>query len=111
MITEAGGRAVASSFYGTGRSQNWRPSKKSFLDHQNFFSDFEAKIAPSFLKMAPPLCPFQGGGCKRWYLVQICAPVTTPLRAAAPLAPPLATALAGGAAEVKGLSFFSKVLS
>jgi hypothetical protein len=37
-------RAVASSFYGTGRSQ------------KNIFGpDFGAKIAPSFLKMAPPL--------------------------------------------------------
>jgi hypothetical protein len=51
-----------------------------------FFSDFGAEMAPSSLNMRP----FSGGGgCKRWYFCQICAPETTPLRAAAPQAPPL----------------------
>ena len=52
---------------------------------KKFFSGFGAEMAPSSLKMRP----FQGGGWKRWYFGQICAPVTTPLRATAPQAPPL----------------------
>jgi hypothetical protein len=87
------------------------PQKKVFWTIKIFFQTLRQKLRPRSLKWRPLFALFRGGGCKRWYLVQICAPVTTPLRAAAPLAPPLATALAGGAAEVKGLSFFSKVLS
>jgi hypothetical protein len=54
-----------------------------------FFRTLEQKWRPR-----PLICAlFQGGGCKRWYFCQICAPETTPLRAVAPQAPPLATAL------------------
>jgi hypothetical protein len=64
--------------------------QKKFRNPQIFFSDFGAEIAPSSVKMAPPFLPcFLGGwGCKQWHFGQICAPLTTSLRAAAPLAPP-----------------------
>jgi hypothetical protein len=67
--------------------------QKKILDHKFFFQTLGQKLRPRSFKWRPLFALFQGGGCKRWYFGQICAPVTTPLRAAAPLAPPLATAL------------------
>ncbi len=66
-----------------------------------FFFFFFCKNAPSFYKKAPPqsyIAPFLllfpgGGGCKRGLFGPIGAPFHTTLRAAAPVAPPLATAL------------------
>jgi hypothetical protein len=56
------------------------PLKKQFWFIKIFFQTLGQKLR---------LCPFSGeGGCKRWYFGQISAPATTPLRAAAPLAPP-----------------------
>ncbi len=65
--------------------------QKKILDHQNFFQALGQKLRPRSFKWRPLFALFQGGGgvCKRWYFGQICAPVTMPLRSAAPLAPPL----------------------
>ncbi len=66
------------------KKKNLNFGEKKKLRPSNFFSDFGAEMHPRPLKCAL----FKGGGCKRWYFGQICAPVTAPLRAVAPQAPP-----------------------
>ncbi len=80
------GRSEQSLWYGP--KSKLAPLKKK-IGPSKFFCRLSGKncaLVP--LNGAPTLPFFRGGGCKRWYFGQICAPVTTPLRAAAPLAPP-----------------------
>ncbi len=56
-------RAVVSSFYATGRSQNWRPSKKNFWTIKIFFQTLRQKLRPLFAL-------FQGGGANGGILVK-----------------------------------------